>query len=75
MRRFQIVRFEDVSGVSGTGVVAEGVRFWTGQCIVCWLSETSSLCIHRSIATVRAVHCHGNKSAVVWLDPEEEVSP
>ena len=73
MRRFQLVRHEDVYGASGVGIVAEGVQFWTGQCVMCWLSETSSVTIHPSIDTLQAVHCHGGRSVVVWLDPEEEV--
>ena len=30
LKRFLLVRTEDVSGVSGTGVVAEGVMFPSG---------------------------------------------
>jgi hypothetical protein len=31
MKTFRLIRFEDKSGVSGTGLVAEGVQFTAGQ--------------------------------------------
>jgi hypothetical protein len=34
IQTFFLYRWEDVSGVSGTGVVAEGVRFGNGKCAV-----------------------------------------
>lgn len=34
MRRFELHREEDVSGVSGTGVVAEGVAFSDGRVLM-----------------------------------------
>jgi hypothetical protein len=43
MRIFHFFRHEDASGVSGTGVVAEGVEFTNGWCAVRWLSQTSSV--------------------------------
>jgi hypothetical protein len=70
MRRFQLLRAEDVSGVSGTGVVAEGVQFTCGVCVLVWLGPVSSVVVHESIANVRRIHGHDGKSVVVWLDPE-----
>ena len=32
MKLFQLHRHEDESGVSGTGIVAEGVQFSDGKC-------------------------------------------
>ena len=31
-RRFLLLREEDISGVSGTGIVAEGIEFYDGVC-------------------------------------------
>lgn len=39
MRRFVLVRHRDVTGVSGTGVVAYGVEFPDGAAAVRWTSE------------------------------------
>jgi len=37
MRRFLLVRDCDPSGVSGTGIVAEGVQFSDGTAVMHWL--------------------------------------
>jgi len=41
-RTFVLHRDEDVSGVSGTGVVAEGVVFSDGAVVVRWLGKHAS---------------------------------
>lgn len=76
-RRFVLMRDEDVTGVSGTGVVAEGVH-WTEADVVAlrWTSAwpTSVVFHERGIASVEAVHGHGGKTRIVWLDPAESLS-
>jgi hypothetical protein len=37
MRRFELHRTEDLTGVSGTGVVAEGVKFTKTRIV--WLDD------------------------------------
>ena len=71
-RRFVLRRNVDVSGVSGTGVVAEGVEFSSGVVALTWLSAwpTSVVFHDRGIASVEAVHGHGGATRIVWLDPE-----
>ena len=66
---FLLERIEDVSGVSGTGVVAEGVRFSDGTVALRWTSDwpTSVVFHERGIDSVRAVHGHGGKTRIVWL--------
>lgn len=70
MRRFRLVRREDVTGVSGTGVVAEGVEFSDGVVAVRWSSRwpTSVVFHDRGMAGVEAVHGHGGSTVVEWLD-------
>lgn len=70
MRIFQLDRKEDVSGVSGTGIVAEGVQFSSGKVVISWLSENTSIAVYDSLGMARNVHCHGGKTVVVWIDPE-----
>ena len=41
MRVFALIRDVDVSGVSGTGVVAEGVQFSDGTCVLRWTASTA----------------------------------
>ena len=68
MRRFYLVRKEDVSGTSGVGVVAEGVEFASGWVALTWKTELSSLAFYHSIATVEAIHGHDGKTSVQWHD-------
>ena len=37
IQSFTVFRTEDETGVSGEGIVIEGVRLATGQCIIHWL--------------------------------------
>ena len=69
MRRFVLSRREDVSGVSETGIVAEGVVFSTGQATLCWLSHLNTVGLYHSIDVVQEVHGHGGCTIVEFLDP------
>lgn len=66
--RFELHRIEDVSGVSGVGVVAEGVRFKDGTCAYRWLSGTATTNIADSIADIEAIHGHGGATRIAWVD-------
>lgn len=70
MRRFELHRTQDISGVSGTGVVAEGVEFTSGVVALTWLSgwPTSVVFHDRGVESVEAVHGHGGATQIVWLD-------
>jgi hypothetical protein len=69
MRRFELVRDHDVSGVSGVGVVAEGVAFTDGTVSLRWtVGEHRCTSTWGSIADVEAIHGHGGSTRVVWLD-------
>jgi hypothetical protein len=72
VRRFQLNRLHDVTGVSGPGVVAEGVAFTDGTVALRWLSQwpTSVVFHERGIAAVEAVHGHGGSTVIEWLDPD-----
>lgn len=72
MRRFQLVRSEDVSGVSGTGVVAEGVEFHDGQVVMSWFSQHHTMTAAPNIATIERIHGHEGRTVVVWEDPPHE---
>jgi hypothetical protein len=71
MRRFELHRDEDVTGVSGTGVVAEGVAFSAdGPVALRWTSEwpTSVVFHDRGVASLEAVHGHSGRTRIVWLE-------
>lgn len=70
MRRFELQRDADVSGVSGTGMVAEGVEFGDGTVVLRWATEwpTSVVFHERGVESVCAIHGHGGATRIVWLD-------
>lgn len=68
MRRFLLIRDEDVTGVSGTGLIAEGVTFTTGRVVVHWLGRYQSIVIWDSVASLLAVNGHGEKTYIEWVD-------
>jgi hypothetical protein len=65
-----LVRDQDVSGVSGTGVVAEGVEFANGLVVMAWLSDYPTVTLYQTIAHTLAIHGHQGKSRIEWLDKE-----
>lgn len=66
MRKFILRRLEDVSGISGTGVVAEGVEFHDGQVVMSWFGKYHSLEIHPNIQQLHVIHGHGGKTVIEW---------
>jgi len=69
MRRFFLDRHVDVSGKSGTGKVAEGVLFeHTGQVVMCWLTQRSSLVVLRSVEDLEHIHLHEGSTSLIWQD-------
>lgn len=70
MRRFELHRDTDHTGVSGIGVVAEGVQFSDGVCALRWRGESASTVVWGSIADAQRVHGHNGATRFVYLDPE-----
>lgn len=58
MQTFVLNRIRDISGVSGTGIVAEGIVFSNGRVVLCWVGETPSINIYNDLASVNIVHGH-----------------
>lgn len=76
MRAFFLVRDSDVTGVSGTGIVAEGIEFSDGTTVLRWLSRGTkrpdrvkpTTVVHESVDSVIGLHGHDGKTKVVWLE-------
>ena len=66
MKRFHLHRSVDESGVSGIGLVAEGVCFSNGRCVISWLTRTSSIAVYDNIDDVETIHGHNGQTYVVW---------
>lgn len=76
MRTFEVIRTADVSGVSGTGKIAEGVVFEHGQCVLRWCTTKApnSFVFFNSHADFLVIHCYshpGNGTKIVYSDGEE----
>lgn len=70
-RRFVLERDEDVTGVSGTGIVAQGVWWPDGDVVALrWTSAwpTSVVFHDKGIESVEAIHGHNGATRIVWLD-------
>ena len=74
-RRFRLIRHHDVSGVSGTGPVAEGVQFTDGAVALRWYGDYPTTTVWDGIESVVAIHGHGGATEVEWIDPEQGPDP
>lgn len=75
---FTVCRTYDESGVSGEGVIIEGVVLGTGQCIVHWLypPPRGGIAIFDSMSDFIKVHIEphpGNKTIITYQDGEQEL--
>jgi hypothetical protein len=68
VRRFVLHRTEDISGTSGVGEVAEGVRFTDGTVALRWTVELKSTAIYDSMDDLVKIHGHGGATTVEWTD-------
>jgi hypothetical protein len=76
MRSFNMRREFDVSGVSGTGLVLEGVLFSTGVVVVHWLTPPprGSISVWDSLDQFLAIHVRphpANRTVLLFEDGEE----
>ena len=67
-RPFVFHRHEDVNGVSGTGLVAHGIRHADGSATVWWLGKWPTETRHRSMESVIGIHGHGGRTEIRWCD-------
>ena len=77
IRTFTVARRADETGVSGTGVVIEGVVLATGQCIVHWLypPPRGGIAIFDSMNDFIRVHIGphpANKTIITYQDGEQQ---
>jgi hypothetical protein len=67
-RTFELVRYRDLSGVSGTGVVAEGCVFTDGSVALRWRGNNPATAVWPDLESVLAVHGHHGATEVNWLE-------
>lgn len=75
IKEFHLKRKEDVSGTSGTGIVARGVILPSGACVMEWLTFHSSICIYKNIEDIEKIHGHNGATEVVLGPPPMPEKP
>ena len=73
LRMFQLLRDEDVSGVSGVGRVAVGVVFPSGKVVIEWLGSDTTFGIYDRLDHVERIHGHGGKTRIVFVGDARRV--
>ena len=78
MRRFTMSRAYDCSGVSGTGIVLEGVLFSTGVVVIHWLTPPprGSISVFDSMEQFLQIHVlpHPDNHTMLAFEDGEEVA-
>lgn len=69
-RLFVLQRDVDHTGVSGTGIVADGVQFPDGTVVTRWRSATASTVVWARIENALTVHGYDGATRVVWSTPD-----
>ncbi|MGW7685585.1 hypothetical protein ACWGID_32885 [Kribbella sp. NPDC054772] len=68
-RRFQLHRRVDVSGVSGTGVIAEGVEWSDRTVALRWGGKYPTTTVWQDgVEALLAIHGHSGSTTIRWLD-------
>ncbi|MFE5582523.1 hypothetical protein [Kitasatospora sp. NPDC056531] len=65
-RLFRLQRDHDVTGISGTGTVAHGVRWPDGTATIRWTGNRPSTVQWASIDDAIAIHGHGGHTRIEW---------
>lgn len=74
IRTFRLQRDEDITGISGTGIVAEGVEFSDGTVVLRWLGPVEqpwgiiepTTVVHPNIDNVEHLHGHHGSTKIAW---------
>ena len=78
IRAFTVFRKNDESGVSGEGVVIEGVELATGQCVIHWLypPPKGGIAIFESMDDFIKVHVgpHPANSTIITFQDGEQIT-
>jgi hypothetical protein len=71
-RVFTLDRDTDITGVSGTGTVADGVLWPDGTVSIRWRGPRPSIVFWESLEDAEHVHGHAGATRFVWADELKE---
>lgn len=72
IKEFYLLRKQDESGISGTGIVARGVVLPSGKVVMEWCTFHSSITIFSNIEDVNSIHGHHGKTEVIFGQPKKK---
>lgn len=67
MKNFELHRIVDETGISGTGIIAEGTIFADGTCALRWKTDAKSTAVYDDLKTLERIHGHQGKTKVVYV--------
>ena len=67
MKYFILERFEDATGISGIGIVVEGIIWSDGTVAYRWLSDIATTIIADSIEDVMVLHGHDGRTKIKYV--------
>lgn len=70
-RRFHLYRRADPTGLSGTGIVAEGTLWSSGAVALHWPGNPRSTSVWAGLDALLAAHGHDGLTEVRWIDGSE----
>ncbi len=66
---FKLVREEDITGISGTGIVAEGCYFYALKShpvvVIQWNTEYATTCWFNSLEDLDRIHGHDGRTKII----------
>ncbi|WP_234365398.1 hypothetical protein [Streptomyces sp. RTd22] len=75
VRVFWLQRDHDVTGISGTGIVADGVEWPDRSVTIRWRGPRPSTVNWASLTDAEAIHGHGGATRIVWTDqPNDDLT-
>lgn len=67
-RLFHLQRDTDITGISGTGIVAHGVQWPDHTVTIRWTGDQPSTVNWSHLNDAIAVHGHGGHTRIIWAD-------
>ncbi|QIS23655.1 hypothetical protein [Nocardia terpenica] len=76
-RRFVLIRDQDVTGFSGTGVVAVGVAWSDGPAVMRWCVNDlpRTIVVADRLTDIETIHGHDGMGHIRYLDNTERRQP
>lgn len=74
-QRFYLYRHQDMSGISGTGIVADGIKWPDGTVTIRWRGTRPSTVNWDSVEDAESVHGHGGATVFVWIGSDHKPIP